>query len=250
LPPTFCSRYEDCNPDPSNACNIRDCIPAGPDEELICVVVTSLGPESCGFVGGPCMTPSCDPAIGCVWTPVAHGTPAVIPGVPGVCCVQGGVLTYRSDLTSCPPPDACENITCGDRKHCENGLCVCNSPYVPSGDNCVECTNNQHCVDQGLSPGCVVCGAGGVCAKQPQLLCNYNGGHGFCTDGICGPCRPHGGPCTADTNCCGNFNCDQDAGTCTKAYAGCLGACSSGEVKCCEGYFCDGNNQCQPNPLP
>ncbi len=176
-----CTRDADCSD--GNACNGSETCQGG-------VCVAGL-PPNCDD-GNPC-TRDCDPAVGCLHTPVADGKPC-------------------SDGNACTAPDTCQGGTCtsgpalpdgsacsdGDRctlaDTCHAGVCV--------GGPARNCSDDNTCTSDGCDPvnGCThttlpdgsVCDDGNACTVNDA-----------CLGGACIVSNPRncddGNPCTSDT---------------------------------------------------
>jgi len=230
--------------------------------------------------GKVCTTDSCDPARGCVFEPLAAGTPCddgnrcstrdycdsngtCLPG-PALDCDDGNVCT----TDSCDPRIGCVHVNntlrCDDGNACtENDQC--------SGGTCqgkpVNCWNNNPCLLPGCDPavGCVYsaavgvacddgnactvkdqCTASGTCAGAPINPDDNNP----CTSEVCDPVRGilrtniSGGSCRVPsfpyTGTCSN-------GVCTSL---CITSCNADGNPCtydwCAGWSCNHDGAAGP----
>jgi len=222
--------------DDGNACTIGDRCQDG--------ACTPTGPLFCDD-GKVCTVDSCDPARGCVFEPLAAGTPCedgsrcsihdycdsngtCVAGQP-LNCDDGNVCT----TDSCDPATGCRhvnnNVTCDDGNACtENDQC--------SGGVCrgkpVNCWNNNPCLVPGCDPlrGCIyqaaagiACDDGNACTVKDQ-----------CTNaGTCAgsPLNPDdGNPCTSEycDPARGIIRSNVSGGSCRLPQFPGTGTCSSG----------------------
>ncbi len=178
---------------------------------------TGGDPVTC-FPNGPCTTPTCDPADGCVW-----------PAKDGPC----------SDDDACTTDDACDGTDCvGSTLPCDDGdPCTADVCDPKSG-----CTHpSADLCDDGKPCTADVCGAGGACTNTE----------------FTGPCED-GDPCTTGEDCfesngalvCqgGDATVCDDASPCTddvcKPGVGCVTEFALGKPPCFDGFGCTINDTC------
>jgi Dictyostelium (slime mold) repeat len=154
---------------PGDACNPPACLPGSG--------CTNLGPPNCDD-NNPCTDDSvCDPATGCVHTPILSG-----------CCQAGGVV--------CPTANQC------------NATSSCSTPGTPTTGTCVAgpgltCADTNPCTDDSCDPasGCVhTPTTGGACDTGTACITG-----GVCNNGTC-----TGTPMSCNDNdvCNGTETCD------------------------------------------
>ncbi len=179
--------------------------------------------------GNACTTDACDPATGCVYTPVAAGTK----------CDDGNPCT-QGDL--CDGQGGCSGkaIACDDGNPCTLDTCSplgggCMHANVPPGGKCDDgnaCTTGETCDANGQCGGgtAVACDDGNACTTDscdPATGCIHS--DGGCDDG---------NPCTTDT--CGA------AGQC--AHAPAPGAACDDGNPCTQNDACDDTGACVGTP--
>ena len=169
-----------------------------------------------------------------------HGTWRQVRSGVGACtCEQGWAGTDCSE-------DACEQMLCAGRAHCELGICRCDAGF--------------------LAPDCAVDSCPGHFPQGSALGCHGAQAHGACVHGVC-HCNPGwaGVACEQDTcpdHCNGRGQCHGGACACERGWGGaacdrpaCPAGCSrrgrcvgGGVCECVEGW---GGDACEcPSGLP
>jgi hypothetical protein len=221
-----------------NACTVNDTCQAG--------FCTAGAPRVCDD-NNECTQDTCDPATGCVHTPLT-GTPCETgnkctadtcdngvckQGPPSVTCPQcqvcdpdRGTCVNLANGTACEDGDVC---TLGDT--CQNGTCV--SGPVKTCGQCQVCANVggvATCVADTSKNG-QTCNDGNACTTGETCQ------NGVCTGGTPKNCND-GNECTQDS-------CDQTTGTClhTPLTGTPCGMPGSGRT-CCNGTCCMSGNIC------
>jgi len=166
--------------------------------------------------GNPCTDNGCDPATGCVYTPVGKGG-ACEDGNP---CTQGDVCTAGT----CKPGPA---KTCDDKDPCTDDSC--GTAGCVFGPNTVPCSDGNECT---VGDKC----GGGACKPGPGKTCDDANA---CTNDTCtvaGGCQH-----SNNTAACNDNN------ACTEPDQCAAGACKAGAAKLCN----DGNpcttDSCNPS---
>jgi hypothetical protein len=191
-----------------NACTENDvCTAAG-----ICVGT----PVDCDD-GNECTTDTCDPATGCVHTPLT-GTICDTGNLCTADTCDNGVCQEGALSITCPPCQVCDpgsgtcrnltddtpcnadNNACTVDDSCQSGICVPGSPMV-----CEKSTNpcainvcnplSGECALQPANPGSVCRAAGTAC--EGDALCS-----GTSVDCPDNPLLPEGTPCRGTTDAC------------------------------------------------
>ena len=175
------------------------------------------GPQQICHDNNPCTVDSCNPATGCVFTPIAGP------------CNDGNV---------CTTIDAClggvcvgsGSLGCEDGNPCTAGTCLPGSGCVQNPDDTATCDDGNACT---LSDHC----AGGTCQYTTMLGCDDGKP---CTDDLCATAtgcvhtpRDDGSPCDDGNACSTGDNCQ--AGACL----------STGGLNCDDGNPCT-TATCEP----
>jgi hypothetical protein len=263
-----CNNAGTCQPGPVKVCvqcqtcanveGVATCVPDPAqvgdscDDENACTesdVCTGTAAAPTGVCAGtvitcddnnPCTTDTCNPASGCVFTPVTDNT---LCGTNQICCQSGQTSVCVSNQTknNC---GVC-GTQCGAGEDCCGGVCTA----LNTGTNCGACG--------------VVCNTANceICAADAngQFRCTSTCVAGQeCVNGSCVPtCRP--GTCSGccQNNVCqagtSNLACGTGGSVCAACPAGtqcqggsCVPVCS---VATCPGGCCQ-NNICQPGTSP
>ncbi|MDD5193465.1 MAG: hypothetical protein PHF67_02660 [Candidatus Nanoarchaeia archaeon] len=201
----------DC--DDANLCNgLESC-----DSTIGCIPGTSL---TCND-GNACTTDSCNPATGCVSSPIPNCGGGCTPNCAGKSCGSNGC---GGSCGSCPSGDACTTYACANNK--------CKSTTK-------NCDDSNSCTDDSCSPafGCV----------NTQKSCSDGD---ICTDDSCdsstGNCihiydATNDASCTCIPSCNGN-ECGDD---------GCGGSCGGcSENQCCDNGKCIDEDASNPECCP
>ncbi|TNF25185.1 MAG: hypothetical protein EP329_23480 [Deltaproteobacteria bacterium] len=202
----------DCGCDDGDACTNDRCV-AG---------ACQVGPATRCDDGNPCTVDACDAAVGCVFSPVAAGTP----------CDDADVCTLTS---ACSAQGVCQGTgqSCDDGNPCTDDRCDPQDGcvHVPAlaGGGCDDgdpCTSGDVCA-AGVCVGTNPCDDGNPCTRDCVSggQCQHTNANGVacedgdpCTDGdLCqgGSCRAGGPRDCDDGNAC-------TAETCISAQGGCV----------------------------
>jgi hypothetical protein len=245
-----------CPGDDGNPCNgIEACVPA-----LGCA---TLDPLECDD-GVDCTDDTCDPGLGCVFTPSnarctdrAGGTctdlgcvygcemasdcvsddPCVIPTcVDGTCQLRR--MTCEAGLECCG--GTCEAPGCDDDEHCTRDVCdrALGCQHLPRIDGCDDgdaCTTGDHCVMGTCEPM-----GGRACASSDPCRA------GFCdpSTGDCDEMLLTGTPCLDDDPCTVGDTCS--SGTCVPG----MGRPTCFDANPCTADTCTSGVGCDNPPLP
>lgn len=165
----------------------------------------------------PCTADSCQPGVGCVFTPVANGTACNDNSVctTGDSC-QSGVCTGGSTITCPDDGNACTTAAC----HPVTGCYHANNS-APCDDGSL-CTLNDFC-------------SGGIC-RGTAVSCNDSNP---CTDDFCNATT---GACIYTNN---TASCS-DSNACTSGDFCSLGVCQSGSPVVCNDNIPCTSDSCQP----
>jgi slime mold repeat-containing protein len=228
-----CSSDADCTD--GNACNGAETCQGG-------VCVAGLPPD-CDD-GNQC-TRDCDPAVGCVNTPLANGTGCS----DGDACTQSDTcqagVCVGGAARNCNDGNPCTDDTCDPRTGCHH------TPF-PDGTPCVDgnaCTYGEVCsIGKCVPGGTINCGDGNPCTDDtcdPALGCRHtpvedgaacSDGNACTTADSCqhGACVGGPPPNCVDTNPCTADSCD--------AIAGCRHDPLPNGTSCGPGKTCQGGN--------
>ncbi len=246
--------YQGCDP-ATGQCTVIDLSTGAEcDDGDACTVTDRCGADKvCGGAarvcddGNPCTVDTCDPIVGCVFTPVATGT-ACDDGdacTAGSTCSAAGVCGGGSNTCSCSKTSDCPALTtaCGGTYTCTAGKCVKGAKVVcPDSGNpcrpnvCVPTTGQCIAVN---APNGSTCADGDLCTVDDACVAGKcTGKKASCDDG---------NPCTADS-CAGGLcvhtplsggSCD-DGDLCTVLTTCSAGICGGGLDKC----NCSNDTQC------
>ncbi len=236
-----------------DVCDASTCVPTGcvdaHCEEGVCMytALCALGTTTCcaGTCaplgcsdGNPCTTDSCDPAAGCVHTPIS------------------GTVTACDDGNPCTIGDTCRGDgTCGSGplRPCSDG----NPCTTDSCDPVIGCVNRPAPDDTACSDGnaCTVNDVclSGVCTAGPTRTCMVSSERRLCVSVRCDnalgcvedplpvgtSCSPSGDLCDGAGHCCGSYtDCDGD-GICE-----CPPMLTCGVAGGCPGFDCRFDTDC------
>ena len=196
--------------------------PGGTCVDGVCVASTIV-PKGCDD-SDPCTEDSCNPAVGCINTPVSSGECVLEDKCKPGYCFQGVCIVPED--SSCDDGNSCTLDSCDDVKGCQH------SPIEEAAcDDGDECTFQDSCFE-------------GVCNGRPQ---NCDDGN-VCTEDGCdsitgcwhdlatNPCCIGGVSVCDDNNPCTNDDCDPDTFECF--HNDNTAACSDGNP-CTVGDSCD-----------
>ncbi len=219
--------------DSSGNCAVALLDGAACDDGSACTLVDTCDDGQCAGLAAPCddvnpcTADTCDPTVGCVFTPVAGASAADAPkcddgdacttadtcaqgacqGGPPAVCDDGDVC--NGDET-CDPTTGCEAgtpLTCLDGNPC-NGAETCHPEHgcqpgvAPICDDSDPCNGDETCDPTADPPGCTagpppICDDGIDCTDDsctPGVGCTATPNDTLCTDTDCGPstCGPPG----------------------------------------------------------
>ena len=182
--------------------------------------------------GDACTVDSCDPAAGCVYTPIDCGDGTCDPDCENCCncpedCGCGPCHSCNPETCDCTPDGHCDDGTC-DPDCGENcSTCASDCPTPPC-NTCIEGVITPNCGNGTCEPDC-----GENCGTCPRdcpitactQVCEGGVATSACRDGTCDPvCE----------NCC---NCPEDCG---------CGPCQSCNPEACDCAPNCGNRTCEP----
>ncbi len=147
---------------------------------------------------------------------------------------------------ACAPVDTCESDTDCDVGVCSDGACV-NPSSCESNDDCLDSTwcddgtcradpcNDINCARGTCEPGTDRCVSADSCTSETERIDCVAGER--CAEGVC----------KGAEGFCDDIQCER--GTCSYESGGCGNAadCDGDDSVCLEGFFCDGDDRCQPD---
>jgi len=228
---------DSCNPDDGcvHALNTLPC-----DDDDICTIkdacqlgeCASGGELNCND-GNPCTDDSCDPDVGCQFTPNASSCDDGNSCTEDDACSAGQCLGETSVV--CEDDNLCTTDTCAPKTGC---LFTNNSVACDDGNACTttDACSGGECVGSGS----LACNDGKVCTDDscnPDSGCVYTNNVAGCDDGnpctttdVCanGICTGSGSLTCEDGNVCTDDSCDPDSGC----------------VFTANGVACDDNSEC------
>ena len=213
------------NCDDGSACTTDSCDPA-----TGCVHT----PITCDD-GNACTADSCEPQTGCVFTPIVCDDGNAC--TDDACDPGTGCYATNDDTNTCSDGNACTSdacvagacvgttITCNDNNPCTDDSCDTGTGCLYVNDNNNVCSDGNACT----SDACVA----GTCVPTPVVCDDGNA----CTDDLCNPASG----CYAVND---NTNACSDGNACTTD--SCLnGFCQSAAINCNDGDACT-NDSCDP----
>jgi hypothetical protein len=235
--------------------------------------------------GGPCY--SVNPSLGCIPDLVCGQDLRCVYG-PGAECVEdsecGGFSTCDptkktcvvEDGSGCDDDDQCREVClvsfcgqrspfgwpCGEDSDCLDML-ACNPPVSDAFGQCRVadgglCFDDGSCLsDSKCTPGVPPGEAPGMCERRPDIgeACGPSDpcvSGARCSNGVCAPFSPLGGPCTGTPDCavgvCSAGTCRLEDGVACTDNAQCINSCVMGACAAtCLTCACDDTSDCGPD---
>jgi hypothetical protein len=201
----------------------------------------------------PCTADSCNPASGCVHTPVMNGTACNDNNA----CTQTD--TCQSGVCTGSNPKTCVADQCHGAQTCNPATGTCSGSALPDGTACTDgnaCTVGDTCqggtCQGGAAKTCTAsdqCHTAGTCDPGSGSCSNPAKGDGAsCSDGsMCTTGETcQGGTCTGGTTktCAASDQC-HNAGTCDPGTGNCSNPAKGDDTPCSDGSMCTTGDTCQ-----
>jgi hypothetical protein len=255
-----CSALAGCTQQPTPGCcaSDADCadVSACTVNERCVANACASDPRPCDD-GNPCTADACNPASGCVFTPVPNGQSCSdLDFCNGMETCQSGTCVPMA-VPDCNDGNACTTDTCNAVAGCRNtpvpGCCTANADCADAS----LCTANERCVAGQCVSDPVDCNDGNPCTGD---TCSPSGGCAnvavvdgvSCSDGdtcngleTCqgGACRPGLALACDDGNACTADACNSLSGCTHQPTPGCC----DGDADCADVSACTINERCVGN---